>query len=335
MMFAIQEMHDESIRLLAKRMRSDGKTYKEIGYILGISLFSARKLCTYERGVPKKRGQHGKVDKVKRLAIKRKIEMLKKSGQRIVSSRLIKDLNLKLSLSTVHRYLIRSGYKYKKARSQIILSEHHKEERRNIIGDWISDNHDWSKTVFSDEKRFTLDGPDDWQTYVMKTEAIVRNKRQCKGGGIMLWLMCMPNGLLAFRILNGTFNSDNYIKLLSEMAVPILKINYGTNFYYQEDNSPVHKSQKVRKYMTDSGIKVIKWPSRSPDLNIVENIWQMISSRVYNGPQFDNKQQLTKKVIAAINDINTESRDSIRNLYTTFRRRLVVVLHRHGDLFNK
>ena len=68
-------------------------------------------------------------------------------------------------------------YKYKRAKSQIILSEHHKTERLNVISDWISGNHNWEKTFFTNEKRFTLDGPDDWRTYAMKNDNIVRNKR--------------------------------------------------------------------------------------------------------------------------------------------------------------
>ena len=87
--------------------------------------------------------------------------------------------------------------------------------------------------------------------------------------------------------------------------------------------------------MADSGINVIQWPARSPDLNIVEHIWNIISSRVYDGPQFQNKADLTKKVIVTINEINMDSRDLIKNLYSTFRRRLVVVLQANGNLFNK
>ena len=45
---------------------------------------------------------------------------------------------------------------------------------------------------------------------------------------------------------------------------------------------------------------VLKWPSISQNLNIVEDIGKMIFNRVYIGPQFDNKQKLTDKVIDAI-----------------------------------
>ena len=40
------------------------------------------------------------------------------------------------------------------------------------------------KKIFTDEKRFTLDGPDDLRKYGMKNDNIFRNKRQCMGGGI-------------------------------------------------------------------------------------------------------------------------------------------------------
>jgi len=86
--------------------------------------------------------------------------------------------------------------------------------------------------------------------------------------------------------------------------------------------------------MIDSGINVIKWPSRSPDLNILEDIWHIISNHVYYGPQFQ-KKELVNKLISTINDINMESRASIKNLYHTFRKRLVAVLKSNENLFNK
>ena len=34
--------------------------------------------------------------------------------------------------------------------------------------------------------------------------------------------------------------------------------------------------------MKDSAIKIIEWPAKSPDLNIVEDIWKMLSNDVYD-----------------------------------------------------
>ena len=35
-------------------------------------------------------------------------------------------------------------------------------------------------------------------TYALADEHIVRSKRQCKGGGVMVWMMALPNYLLSF-----------------------------------------------------------------------------------------------------------------------------------------
>ena len=43
--------------------------------------------------------------------------------------------------------------------------------------------------VFSDEKRFNLDGPDGFSTYWhdLRKEEVVLSRRQNGGGGIMVW----------------------------------------------------------------------------------------------------------------------------------------------------
>jgi len=61
----------------------------------------------------------------------------------------------------------------------------------------------------------------------------------------------------------------------------------------------------------------------------------MISNAVYDGPQFNMKEDLTEKMIDTINCMNNDSRDDILNLYYTFRNRFIVVLMGKGDLCNK
>ena len=42
----------------------------------------------------------------------------------------------------------------------------HHEKRMKLVTNWIEMNHSFQKTVFSDEKSFSLDEPDNWSTWI-------------------------------------------------------------------------------------------------------------------------------------------------------------------------
>jgi hypothetical protein len=49
-------------------------------------------------------------------------------------------------------------------------------------------------------------------------------------------------------------------------------------------------------------------PSLIPDLNIMENIWKMITVIVYDGPQYDNYETLRVSIYEAARKINREKK---------------------------
>ena len=77
--------------------------------------------------------------------------------------------------------------------------------------------------------------------FIFYKSIIVSSKRQCKGGGVMVWIL--PNYLLSFYIIQGKFRSEDYIKLFKEKVLQIIMLNFG------EDNAPVHQSKEVKQFL--------------------------------------------------------------------------------------
>ena len=168
------------------KFKEDGDGYKRIAKKMKLSRDVVRGICL-QRSVfhPKKRGRKAKLTKTTKLRIKRCISKLKSNEEKVNSTKIRNDCDLDVSNRTIQRHIKSIGMKYKKIKKKIQLSKIDKLNRKSNVLRWLSKNHPWEKTIFSDEKWFTLDGPDDNSTYVYENEEISQSKRQ--RGGVGLW----------------------------------------------------------------------------------------------------------------------------------------------------
>jgi transposase len=47
-----------------------------------------------------------------------------------------------------------------------------------------------------------------------------------------------------------------------------------------QDNACPHISRCVTNFLTETGITKMDWPAKSPDMNTIEHVWDMLDKRV-------------------------------------------------------
>ena len=48
-----------------------------------------------------------------------------------------------------------------------------------------------------------------------------------------------------------------------------------------QDNAPIHRVHTVRDWFKKQGIQVMEWPPYSLNLNLIENIWAVLTRKLY------------------------------------------------------
>lgn len=167
------------------------------------------------------------------------------SNSTSTSSRILADLDLPCSSRTIRRRIKASGIiKYRKMSRKPVLKALEMQRRVVWARDHIHWHGRWKNIVFSDEKRFCLDGPDGNVSYYhdYRKPELVRNRRHSGGGSVMIWAAIGYYGKSNIAFVDNTMNSEKYMEVLTEYLLP-RGVNIGRRqWVFMQDNAPVHKS---------------------------------------------------------------------------------------------
>uniref|UniRef100_A0A8K9X002 Tc1-like transposase DDE domain-containing protein n=1 Tax=Oncorhynchus mykiss TaxID=8022 RepID=A0A8K9X002_ONCMY len=231
-----------------------------------------------------------------------------------------------VSAQTVINRLHEGGMRARRPQVGVVLTAQHRAGHLAFVRehqDWQIRH--WRPVLFTDESRFRLSTCDRrdrvWRRRGGRSAACnILQYDRFGGGSVMVWGGISLGGRTALHVFaRGSLTAIRYRDEILRPLVRPYAGAVGPGFLLIQDNARPHVAGVCQQFLQEEGIDAMEWPDRSPDLNPIEHIWDIMSRSIHQrhvAPQ--TVQELADALVQVWEEIPQET---IRHLIRSMPRR--------------
>ena len=253
--------------------------------------------------------------------------------------------------STFRYYLNKLGFRYLQTRKKGLLSSNDLKDRLKFAKQMLKN---YSSTVWTDEINFYLDGTSFQHKFNPKDQARAPHGREWRKPSEGLKKDCTSKGakvgsggrvahfIMAISYKCGTVVCQQYERMNGKVFTEFVKNKFPEMFskcrnpdskLFLQDGDPSQNCKAARKVMESYGVKQISIPARSPDINPIENFFNLISSKLQSdaiGKNITHEifEQFSERIMTTITSYSVREIDKI---IESMHKRMKMIVKNKGE----
>ncbi|GFV72838.1 transposable element Tcb2 transposase [Trichonephila clavipes] len=139
---------------------------------------------------------------------------------------------------------------------------------------------------------------------------------------VMIWSVISGKVTGRLDVVKGMMQQDQYKDVLQNRLIQQVEewFQNRESYIFMQDGAPCHTAWSIKAFLAEQSILLLDWPSNSPDMNPIENIWELMKIEVANDV-ITNKTQLLERIIHVWNH-HSQMQETVQSCIDSKPRRI-------------